>query len=146
MGSSNMDYRGSGFWVRDAQAEVWLYLLAQEAKTIAAPAEWLVAAREHWELQATLGFTGCVSPCLDDHLGTHPDRVSLTIDLSERVMQRLLAWSPAIPKDVANSFGTGGQGSWFFADVPTETHLACGRAFISLLRGEFPPGIHRWAL
>ncbi|MFD8462722.1 hypothetical protein ACFV27_38995 [Streptomyces antimycoticus] len=146
MGSSNMYYRGAGFWVRDAQAEVWLYLLAQGAKTVAAPAEWLVAAREDWELQATLGVSGCVSPRLDDHLGTHPDRVALTLDLSERVVQQLLAWSPAIPKDVANSFGTGGQGSWFFADVPTESLLACGRAFISLLRGEFPPGIDRWAL
>ncbi|MCQ8186780.1 hypothetical protein [Streptomyces rugosispiralis] len=146
MGSSNMFYRGSGFWVRDSQAEVWLYLLAQEAKAVAAPAEWLVAAREDWELQATVGFVGFVSSRLDDHVGTHPDRVALTLELSERVLRRLLAWSPAIPKDVANSFGTGGPGSLFLQDPPTDSFLACGRAFISLLRGEFPPGFDRWAL
>ncbi|WP_205825802.1 hypothetical protein [Microbispora catharanthi] len=140
-----MDYRGSGFWVHDYQAEVWLYLLAQEVKTIPEPPAWLAGARTDWEIQATAGFMGCVSSCMDKHLGTEPDRVALALDLSERVQRRLLAWSPAIPKDLANSFGTGGEQESFNADLPTGPLLACGRAFISLLRGEFPSGYDRWA-
>ena len=140
-----MDYRGSGFWVRDWQAEVWLYLLAQEARTVADAPAWLAGARDDWEVQATAGFMGCVSSGLDDHLGTEPDRVALARDLSERVLQRLLAWSPAIPKDVANSFGTGGEEESFNADLPTDPLMACGRTFIALLRGQLPPGFDRWA-
>jgi hypothetical protein len=88
---------------------------------------------------------GCVSSCLDEHLGTEPDRVTLALDLSERVQQRLLAWSPATPKDVANSFGTGGEEESFRADLPTDPVMACGRTFVALLRGELPPGFDRWA-
>ncbi|QKW17882.1 hypothetical protein HUT16_01325 [Kitasatospora sp. NA04385] len=145
MGSSNMDYRGSGFWVHDYQAEVWLYLLAQEAKAVADAPAWLAHARDDWEAQATAGFMGCVSSCLDERLGTDPDRVALALRLSERAVQRLLAWAPAIPKDLANSFGTGGNHEAFDVDLPTNPLLACGRAFISLLRGEVPPGYDRWA-
>ncbi|MET8351848.1 MULTISPECIES: hypothetical protein [unclassified Micromonospora] len=145
MGSSYLDYRGSGFWVRDFQAEVWLYLLAQEAKKIPAAPVWLVDAQDDWETQATAGFMGCVSSYLDDHLGTQPDRAALVLDLSERVLRRLHAWSPAIPKDLVNSFGAGGEQESFTSDLPTGPLLACGHAFISLLRGEFPLGHDGWA-
>jgi hypothetical protein len=143
-----MDYRGSGFWVRDYQAEVWLYLLAQEAKEAKEVAEapaWLADAGDDWEAQATVGFMGCVSSCLDEHLGTDPDRVAVALHLSERVQRRLLAWAPAIPKDLVNSFGTGGEAEAFYSDLATGPLLACGSAFISLLRGDFPPGFDRWA-
>jgi hypothetical protein len=145
VGSSNLDYRGSGFWVRDYQAEVWLYLLAQQAKAVPDAPAWLRAAREDWEIQATAGFMGCVSSCLDDHLGTEPDRVALTVDLSERVMRQLHDWSPAIAKGLVNSFGTGGEEESFNGDLPVGPLLACGRGFIALLRGQTPPGYDRWA-
>jgi hypothetical protein len=35
VGSSNLGYRDAGFWVSDYQAEVWLYLLAQQARAMA---------------------------------------------------------------------------------------------------------------
>lgn len=140
-----MDYRGSGFWVRDYQAEVWLYLLAQEAKKVPAAPVWLSDARADWETQATAGFMGCVSSCLDDHVGTEPDRAALVVDLSERVLRRLHDWSPVIPKDLVNSFRTGGEQESFDSGLSTGPLLACGRAFISLLRGELPPGYDGWA-
>ena len=98
MGSSNVDYRGSGFWVRDYQAEVWLYLLARQAQAMADSPPWLAAAGSDWHAQATAGFTGCVSSCLDEHLGTDPRRVAIAVDLSGQALQRLAEWSPAIPK------------------------------------------------
>ncbi|MFG2985421.1 hypothetical protein ACGFYQ_29875 [Streptomyces sp. NPDC048258] len=144
MATSNMYYRDSGFWVRDFQAEIWLYLLAQEARAVADAPAWLARACDDWEIQATTGFVGCVSSCLDERLGTDSDRVALALHLSERALQRLLAWAPAIPKDLVNSFGTAGDEP-FFRDQPTDPLLACGRAFISLLRGELPPGHDSWA-
>ncbi|MFD9124819.1 hypothetical protein [Kitasatospora sp. NPDC059571] len=145
MGSSNMNYRGSGFWVRDHQAEVWLYLLAQEARAVAGAPAWLAHARGDWEMQATAGFMGCVSACLDEHLGTDPDRVALVLRLSEGVLQRLLELAPTVPKDLVNSFGTGGDQEEFPHDLPVGPLLACGRAFAGLLRGEVPPGDTTWA-
>lgn len=135
-----MDYGDSGFWVKDFQAEVWLYLLAQQAATVRDAPAWLADTREDWQLQATAGFMGCVSSCLDEHLGTQADRVAVVLDLSRQVLDRLDAWSPAIAKDLVHSFGTGGQCDWFSADLPTGPLLECGRAFVSLLRGEIPPG------
>jgi hypothetical protein len=140
-----MDYRGAGFWVRDYQAEVWLYLLAQQAQVMADAPPWLAAAGSDWHAQATVGFMGCVSSCLDEHLGTDPHRVAIAIDLSEQALRRLTEWSPAIPKKIANSFGTGGQEESFTTDLAVGPLLACGRAFISLLRGELLPGYDRWA-
>lgn len=87
---------------------------------------------------------GCVSACLDEHLGTEPDRVEFVLDLSERVLRRLHELSAAIPNDLVNSSGEGEQES-FNADLPIGPLLACGRAFIRLLRGQFPPGSNGWA-
>lgn len=90
-----MQYRGSGFWVRDYQAEVWLYLLAQQAQAMADAPLWLAAAGRDWHAQATVGFMGCVSSCLDEHLGTrvaaltisqitrHDDSQDITIRLGQ---------------------------------------------------------------
>jgi hypothetical protein len=131
-----MDYRGVGFRVRDYKAEVWLFLLAQQAAHTPA---WLAAARHDWHIQATAGFNGCVSSLLDAHLGSDPDREATVVDLSERVLKRLTAWSPAIPKEIVNSFGTGGTTEPFQIDVPTGPLLACGHAFVRLLNGDRPP-------
>jgi hypothetical protein len=143
VGSSYLDYRDAGFWVRDYQAEVWLYLLAQQARAMPEAPPWLAAAEDDWHAQATVGFMGCVSSCLDDHLQTDPGRVAIAIDLSEGALQRLTEWSPAIPRKVVNSFGTSGEEE-SFTDLAVGPVLACGRAFISLLRGELPPGNNGW--
>ncbi|GGQ52690.1 hypothetical protein [Streptomyces asoensis] len=140
MGSSYMDYREQGFWARDFQAEVWLFLLSEEAARLTGRPDWLDAARSDWHLQATAGFTGFVSPCLDEHLGTAPDRVATVLALSLRLRERLLRWAPAIPRDVVNGFGTGGHGSSFGRDLDTDVLLKFADAFEALLRGEITGG------
>lgn len=145
MGSSYLDYRESGFWVRDDQAEVWLYLLALQAESVPAAPAWLVDARADWKTEATAGGMGCVSSGLDDHVGAEPDRVAVVLGLSERVLRQLDDWSPAIPRTLVNSFGTGGEPESFSSDLPTGPLLACGHAFVRLLRGEVPPGYIGWA-
>jgi hypothetical protein len=140
-----MEYRGAGFWVSDYQAEVWLYLLAQQARAMPGAPRWLAAAGSDWHAQATAGLTGCVSSRLGEHLRTDPGRVAVAIGLSEQALQRLTGWSPAIPRKIVNSFGTGGQQESVTTDLAVGPLLACGRAFTSLLRGEFPPGYDRRA-
>ncbi|MGW1410843.1 hypothetical protein [Streptomyces sp. NPDC002403] len=133
-----MDYRGCGFWSRDFQAEVYLYLLSKEVADVADRPAWLDAARADWQSQATTGFMGCVSSCLDEHLGVDPDRVAMVLVLAERVRQRLVQWAPAIPKDVVNAFGTGGEAEPFNRDLDTALLVEFSDAFIRLLRHEIP--------
>ncbi|MFJ7207028.1 hypothetical protein ACIQWR_26285 [Streptomyces sp. NPDC098789] len=140
MGRSYVDYRGSGFWTRDVQAEVYLCLLSAAAGEVAGPPRWLRGAREDWRLQATAGFMGCVSPGLDEHVGVEPERVDLVLELSERVRNRLVAWGPAIPKDLVSALGTGGGQDVFDDDLDTGPFLRFADAFAGLLRGEFPVG------
>jgi hypothetical protein len=136
MGSSYMDYREHGFWARDFQAEVWLYLLSEEAASVTERPDWLNAARDDWRIQATVGFMGCVCSCLDEHLGAAPDRVATAVALSERVRERLQQWAPAIPRDLVNGFGTGGESKSFKRDLDTDLLLKFAGAFIALLHGE----------
>jgi hypothetical protein len=136
MGSSFIDYRGHGFWTHDAKIEVWLHLLCAEINDADDVPDWLLHAREHWHSQATVGFIGCVSPSLDQHLGNDERRVAQLLALSDRARRRLMAYSPAIPKDVLNSFGTGGPGSEFLDDVEPEALLPVADTFTALLRGE----------
>jgi hypothetical protein len=133
-----MSYRERGFWSRDFQAEVYLYLLSDEVADVADRPAWLDAARIDWQSQATTGHMGCVSSCLDAHLGVDPDRVATVLILSQRVRQRLAHWAPAIPKHVVNAFGTGGEEESFNSDLDTTLLLKFADAFIKLLCGEIP--------
>jgi hypothetical protein len=71
--------------------------------------------------------------------------VAVAIDLSERALERLVDWSPGIPKEVVNSWRPGGEDESFDTDLAVDPVLRCGRAFISLLRGELPQGNTGWA-
>jgi hypothetical protein len=135
MGSTFTDFRGHGFWARDGSLEVWLFLLARQVEEWDDPPEWLVAAREDWHLSATLGASGCAMAYLDKHLSS-PDRVGLVLTLAENVVAWLRQQGPMLPMALLNSFATGGPGSDFTRDVPTEVFSRVGEAFVKLLRGE----------
>ncbi|GAB2685010.1 hypothetical protein [Nocardia thraciensis] len=142
MGSSYIDYREGGFWCRDGSAELWLYLLAEEVDALADRPGWLAEAGAAWRQQATAGFAGCVNPSLDKYLGTSPERVETVVALSERVSRRLLEWSPAIPMEIVNGWGTGGPGTRYRRNVDTAWMLRFGAAFHRLLRGAIAADPH----
>jgi hypothetical protein len=135
VGSSFTAYRGRGFWAQDPGIEVWLYLLARQASHLEHAPGWLHVAQVHWHKQATLGFNGCVSACLDDHLAS-PEQVALVLELGEQVLAWLRTQGPALSAELLNSFGTGGAGACFTGDVPIENFFIIGEAFISLIRDE----------
>jgi hypothetical protein len=72
VGTSFTEYRGSGFWTRDAALETVLALLVVELGLDACGDEALESVLDAWTLQAVAGFTGCVSPGLDEHLAVRP--------------------------------------------------------------------------
>ena len=68
MGTSFVEYRGSGFWTRDAALETVLGLLVAELQPLCHGEDSLSSVLDHWTMQATAGFTGCVSADLDSNL------------------------------------------------------------------------------
>jgi hypothetical protein len=48
----------------------------------------------------------------------------------------VLSYVPVVPKELLNSFGTGGPGSEFVRDVDPEAFLPVADAFTALLRGQ----------
>jgi hypothetical protein len=135
VGSSFTKYGDRGFWSRDVSIEMWLYLLTQEVRRLDDPPEWLCAAAEDWQIQATAGMGGCVSARLDKHAPT-PERAAVILGLAERVLSGLRERGEVLPAEWLNSLGLSGPGASFTRDVPTELFIRVGEAFIRLLRGE----------
>lgn len=135
MGSSFTHFRSRGFWSRDASIELWLVVLAREAKQLEHPPRWLMDAAEYWHLQGTVGMGGCVSANLDE-FGATPEKLSLIVELSERALAWLKSQGEVLSASFLNSFGVGGPGTTFTKDLPTEVFARIGELFIRLLRGE----------
>jgi hypothetical protein len=134
MGSSYTEYKGYGFWARDDGLEVWLRLLVEEIDKSESMPDWLKAARDHWFLQATVGFRGWIHPELDDYLLSQ-DRVNLVVRLSEDVLKWLGEQDERFSQEYLISLGTSRE-SWWAAEIEVEIFAQVGRKFIELLRGE----------
>ena len=90
VGSSFVEYRGSGFWTRDAALETVLGLLVAELQPLCGGEDRLSAVLDYWTLQATAGFTGCISPDLDKNLA-NPNLKSHAIAALRHVLAALPA-------------------------------------------------------
>ncbi len=134
MGSSFIDFKDYGFWSRDDGIEVWLSLLVREIDRLDSVPDWLKEARDHWLLQATVGFGGWIHPQLDDYLVTQ-DRINLVLMLSERVLKWLNEQGEYFSQEYLTSLDTSRE-SWWTAEIEVEMFAQVGRKFIELLRGE----------
>jgi hypothetical protein len=135
MGSSFIDFNGSGFWARDTHIDLWLYLLVQEIDELESIPDWLSGARDHWQEQATLALVGCVHPQLDDYLVSQ-DRVDFVMTLSESILKLLGGMGEYLSGEHLNSLGVGGGGYQPSTDFEVENFTRVGQKFIELLRGE----------
>lgn len=140
MGTSLVEFRDDGFWVRDGQLEVWLYLLVRQIEALSDPPPWLRDVHDDWQLQATAGFHGFVSAHLDDII-TSDDRGDLILALSERALNWLRGHGTTINKDELNVMHTGGEEFYWTDDVQTSIFTDAGEHFVLLLRGELPDRI-----
>ncbi|MBD2101662.1 hypothetical protein [Leptolyngbya sp. FACHB-261] len=138
MGSSFIDFKGYGFWARDASVEVWLDLLVQEIDKLEKVSDWLKEARSDWFEQATVGFVGCVDPKLD-HFLISQERIDLVLTLSENTLRWLERQGKYLSKESLNS-SMGSEvdnpKGWWEQDVETQSFIKVGRKFIELLRGD----------
>jgi len=83
-----------------------LYLLAEEARRLNNPPEWLGGAAKDWHIQATAGMGGCVSAGLDRHAPTS-ERVDVVLGLAERALDGLRGRGEVLPASWLNSLGLG---------------------------------------
>ncbi len=134
MGSSFTRFRDRGFWTRDSKLEVWLHLLVREIDALSNPPNWLPQVREHWLIQSTIGFQGCVSAKLDD-FATDEDRTRVLLELAHKTRERLEQFGETVPKEFLNMLETGGKGSVWKNDVPAIDFLRVSQAFKDLLQG-----------
>lgn len=135
MGSSYTEFQGYGFCARDGLLETWLEALAEVVPD--QPPQWLRDAAADWRLQARGGFTGCVSPGLDEHL-TSPDRVAVALGLADRAHQYLIRLAGAtghIPAAWLSGRRVGNETTWW-VDLDVRYLSQVADAFTALLRGE----------
>jgi hypothetical protein len=92
VGTSFTQYRGSGFWTRDAALETVLALLVLELEPLAEENPGLEPILDIWTVQSVAGFGGCVSAGLDEHLASQPG-------LSEMVAAALLRIRARLPRE-----------------------------------------------
>jgi hypothetical protein len=134
MGSSVIQFRGKGFWAPDSDLEVWLYLLAQEVDRTPDPPGWLLRAGEHWLVQASVGFMGCVDPDLDRFAATTA-QVAVMLQLTDRTLRRLDEYRSVLSPEDLNAMHTGGEGSYFTRAIPRAAFRKVGERFRMLLLG-----------
>jgi hypothetical protein len=132
MGSSFTNFRGRGFWSRDALLEVWLRVLSLHMGDDVHKSGWQHDLRDQWLLASTGCFSGCVSASLDEFL-TDSDRVAIILQTSERSIQSLRAFGAFVPATFLNALGLDGP---FAADLPIEWFDLISDRFTALLRGE----------
>ena len=143
MGSSTIEYNGSGFEAVDDFVGVWLYFLIHEIDKRNPVPDWLREAREDWFIQAVSGYGYGVYLNLDHHLPT-ADRANLVIQLSEAAMEQLKQHDPFFTGPELNALRidgehVGGDGAYYVGDNPTETYVMIGELFMRLLKGQMIP-------
>ena len=138
MGSTTVEFRGSGYEASDGALEVWLHFLVAKIDKMPQISSWLKEVREEWQLQSTAGFGFGVMLGLDRFVTTEEQRETI-LSLSKRALYALQQKGKAISKEELNRMCLGGEGSSYREDVPTEAFLRVAEYFIKLLQGELTP-------
>jgi hypothetical protein len=140
VGTSFVDYRGRGFWTRDAALETLLGLLVAELQPLSEGVPALSATLDSWTLQATVGFMGCVSPALDENLADPGVRALLTAGL-RRILTALPAdgqISADDPGFIARAERVSDGGPWRCPSAHAPWVIEVGKALLDLIEGQLP--------
>jgi hypothetical protein len=140
VGTSFVEYRGCGFWTRDAALETVLGLVVCELEPVSEADGPLSAVLDGWTLQATAGFTGCVSPDLDANLAD-PRMRSLVVAGLRRILDGLPA--EGLVQAVGIGFTARAQrvtegGPWRYPSASATWVTEVGTAMPDLVEGELP--------
>ncbi len=93
---------------------------------------WQHDLRDKWLLGSAGGFSGCISPGLDEFL-TDSNRVQTILQVSERAVRSLRGFGTYVPAVFLNGLGISGP---FAADLPVDWFELMHSRFAALLRGE----------
>jgi hypothetical protein len=140
VGNSCVEYRGCGFWTRDAALETALGLLVVELQPLAEGDDQLSAVLDWWTLQATVGFIGCVSPDLDNKLAD-PGLRSVVAAGARRMLARLPAHGLVPVRDVAfiqRAERVTAGGPWRSPEALAVWVIEVGNALLQLIEGDLP--------
>ena len=144
VGTSFVEYRGSGFWTRDAALETVLGLLVAELQPLCNEEDGLSAVLDHWTLQATAGFTGCVSADLDRNLAD-PNLGSRAIAALRHVLAALPADGlvhAADPGFLERAERVTAGESWHCPAALASWVIEVSQALIDLVEGNLPATSH----
>ena len=134
VGSSYTDFKGKGFWARDGQVEVWLYLLVEEINCIKAPSAWLKKLQEECHIQATVGFNGCITAGLDEAIDTEEKR-NYILELCQSALDKLRNQGPNLTVKAEYSYGADGP-DIICNGADYRIHESYAVEFINLLNGK----------
>jgi hypothetical protein len=89
VGTSFTEYGRAGFWTRDAALEAVLALLVLELEPLARENPDLEPVLDAWTVQSVVGFGGCMSADLDEHLTSQPGLGEMVTAALVRIQDRL---------------------------------------------------------
>lgn len=140
MGTSYVDYRGRGFWTRDAALETVLGLLVAELEPLSEGDVGLSAVLDSWSVQATACINGCVSADLEANLA-EPSLVPVVAAGLRRVLDRLPADGLVNAGDARFMQRAGrvsGGGPWRSPSALAPWVIQVAKALLELIEGELP--------
>ena len=135
MGTSFTEFRGDGFWARDVALQVWLRFLTEEVDRSRDVPEWLKKARDHWDVQATYGFTGCMWAGLNEYI-TDDTRRAIVEALAVRALEQLRRQGSVLRAEFLNSLRFDPEAGIFTDDVEAAPFIRVGEQFLDLLHGQ----------
>lgn len=135
MGYSITSYIDKNIMSKDYKIEVWFRLICNEISNIPNIPEWLCEAQNYWLDHVDNYVNGCFDPKLDEFL-TNSERVSLFIDLCQKVYEFLKSFGGNISKEYLNSIGNYQKPFEVIEDNSADLYITFGNALIRLLKGE----------
>ena len=135
MATSYVAFRRFGFWCNDSVLEVWLLYFLEVLDQEGNLPGWLQKLHLDWEVQATVGFVGCIDLLLDE-VATDESRIAILLDLSNQTNHLLASHGEFIPAEVLNQRQYQPDGVTWTAAVDTAIFLKVGQLLSRLLEGK----------
>ena len=135
MATSFVAFRRFGFWCNDSVLETWLSYFLEVLDRQENLPNWLQQLHQDWEVQATVGFVGCIDLLLDE-VATDESRVATLLKLAAQTNHLLAAHGEFIPAETLNQRQYQPDGVTWTAAVATANFLKVGQLFSRLLEGK----------
>ncbi len=134
-----VEYNDAGFWAKEEGVQLWLAALCRQIERDKIELPWLREGAEHWRLEAVRQTRSCMEPELDERV-KGSDSAELLAQIGDRALTDLE--SMAVGGTTRISIETFGlnveEDDSASGRASLEYTIAVGRAFVALLRREFP--------